>query len=213
MSMNKRIKIVDVGLGNIASIQNMLKKIGQDSDRILEPTVTSSDIDLLILPGVGSYDYAMNKLNDGGWTEYIKELSSDKKVRVMGICLGMQLLCDGSEEGEVPGLSLIPGHFEKFTSNGGAARLKVPHMGWNTVQYNEQGSWMMEGHTDDPRYYFVHSYYYSHTEPTYIAGTTGYGVEYGSAIQNENVFGFQFHPEKSHRFGMNLLRNVLKQLC
>jgi len=211
--MSSRIKIIDVGLGNIASIQNMLKKIGQDSDRMLEPTVKNSDIDLLILPGVGSYDYAMKKLNSGGWTEYIKELATDKKVQVMGICLGMQLLCDGSEEGDLSGLSLVPGHFKKFSSNGGADRLKVPHMGWNTVHYNERGSWMMDGHEDDPRYYFVHSYYYTHHQPTYVAGTTGYGVEYGSAIQNGNVFGFQFHPEKSHRFGMNLLRNVIKQLC
>lgn len=211
--MNKKIKIVDIGLGNIASIQNMLKKIGYETERIDEPILDNAEIDLLILPGVGSFDYAMGKLNSGGWTEWIRELSSDQKVKVMGICLGMQLLCDGSEEGDLDGLSLIPGHFKKFSFDDVAERVKIPQMGWNTVHYNERGSWMMKGYTDDPRYYFVHSYYYTHTEPTFIAGTTGYGVEYGSAIQNGNVFGFQFHPEKSHHFGMNLFRNVLNHLC
>lgn len=211
--MGKRIKIVDIGLGNIASIQNMLKKIGHESVRVAIPDFQSSDVDLLILPGVGSFDYAMKKLNSVRWTPFIRDLVNDKRVKLMGICLGMQLLCDGSEEGNLGGISLIPGYFKKFNANGDSGKLKVPHMGWNSVRYNESGSWMMEGHQQDPRYYFVHSYHYTHHSTQYISGTTEYGIEYASAIQNENVFGFQFHPEKSHRFGMNLFRNVMGQLC
>lgn len=213
MNRQTEIKIIDIGLGNIASIQNMLKKIGFDSQRMTGPAPMQTEIDLLILPGVGSFDYAMGKLNDGGWVEYIREMATEKKVPVMGICLGMQLLCDGSEEGELGGLSLIPGYFKKFEKSSDQPKLKVPHMGWNEVQYGTSGEWMRRGHEKTPRYYFVHSYYYTHETPDYIAGVTRYGLSYGSAIQKENVFGFQFHPEKSHRFGMNLLRNVMDKIC
>lgn len=207
------VKIIDIGLGNIASIQNMLKKIGFDSERMPEPSTSESKMDLLILPGVGSYDYAMKKLNDGGWVEYIQQIAAEKSTPIMGICLGMQLLCEGSEEGDLKGLSLIPGKFKKFQKNEDQPKLKVPHMGWNEVHYQSSGEWMSRGNDKTPRFYFVHSYYYTHETSEYVAGVTHYGVTYASAIQNGNVFGFQFHPEKSHKFGMNLLRNVMDKIC
>ncbi len=213
MNNQTEVKIIDIGLGNIASIQNMLKKIGFDSERMTEPIISENKPDLLILPGVGSYDYAMKKLNDGGWVEFIQKIASEKSTPIMGICLGMQLLCEGSEEGKLDGLSLIPGHFRKFQKNEDQPKLKVPHMGWNEVHFQNSAEWMSRGYEKTPRYYFVHSYYYTHDTSDYVAGETHYGVTYASAIQNGNVFGFQFHPEKSHKFGMNLFRNVMEKIC
>lgn len=205
------VSVIDIGLGNISSILNMLKKVGAGSCRAETPGSISEDTRLIILPGVGSFDYAMKKLNHTGWSSFLKEEVQPGRCYLMGICLGMQLLCDGSEEGELPGLGLIPGTFRHFSSDAANSELKVPHMGWNHVEFHQQSSWMGAGIGVNHRYYFVHSYYYSAEQSDHIAGITYYGVPFASAIEKEKIFGFQFHPEKSHKFGMQLFRNVIKR--
>ncbi|MCU0448298.1 MAG: imidazole glycerol phosphate synthase subunit HisH [Bernardetiaceae bacterium] len=197
------IVIIDYGMGNLGSIQNMLKKIGQPAVIASEPTVVSQAAKL-ILPGVGAFDHAMANLAQRGLTEVIQQRVA-KGRPLLGICLGMQLLAHRSDEGTLPGLGLVPGQVVKFSV---PAPLKIPHMGWNVVQY-QANSPLFRGFAnwDEARFYFVHSYYYQCHDPGHVAATTWYGTHFASAVQNGLVFGTQFHPEKSHKFGLLLLRN------
>jgi glutamine amidotransferase len=193
------IQIIDYGMGNLGSIANMLKKIGFKS-RIVNISSDLSPNNPSILPGVGAFDNAMSKLNENGWTDSIKANVSSG-APLLGICLGMQLLGTSSEEGQMKGLDLIPGKVLRFPKSD---ILKVPHMGWNKVIPNdfEFYSGLLEN-----KFYFVHSYYFSPDQNDDIAGTTNYGLEFASSLRRGLVFGAQFHPEKSHKYGMALLKN------
>lgn len=195
-----KIGIVSVGLGNVGSIRNMLKKIGYKSTLLVEPD-SMVKYDIYILPGVGAFDEGIKRLKQSGWFDFLKSVAYDKSIKIIGICLGMQLLCSGSEEGTLSGLNLIPGRFKKFKSD----ILKIPHMGWNTVDFTIPDFTVLE----NSRYYFVHSYKYMHENENYVLGRTKYGEQFVSAIYNDNIWGFQFHPEKSHKFGMQLLRDLI----
>lgn len=197
------ITLVDYGMGNLGSIQNMLRYIGVASQVTsnLEQIYTAEKI---ILPGVGAFDKAMQQINNNGIREVLEQKALVEKIPVLGICLGMQLLTRSSEEGRLPGLGWIAADTRRFSAE--SLTLKVPHMGWNLVHPTTE-SRLTQGFANETRFYFVHSYFVTVDNPVNSILKTQYGIEYDSAIQNGNIYGVQFHPEKSHRFGMRLLKN------
>ena len=199
------ITIVDYGMGNIGSIKNMLKRIGVKSESTSDRKVVIH-AEKLILPGVGAFDRAMMKLKEMDLIEAIQEKANNENCPVLGICLGMQLLGNGSEEGEREGLGLIPGLSKRFNMD---SKYKVPHMGWNEVKFNRD-SILFAGYNERPRFYFVHSYYFSCVDKENSIGTTSYGLDFTSVVQKGNIYGTQFHPEKSHKYGMQLLKNFIE---
>jgi len=201
-----KIGIIDYGVGNILSIQNMLKKSGNKSEILSEPEMIDK-FDKLILPGVGSFDFAMNKLINHSWVEPLSNFVLEKKKPILGICLGMQLLCNNSEEGQLKGLSWINANVKKFKTDDNF-KLKVPHMGWNSVEVRNLNCKIYEELSGLNKFYFVHSYYVDCLENKDIIGVTKYnGSEFVSSFNKENIYGVQFHPEKSHRYGLKLLEN------
>ena len=196
------ISIVDCGISNLGSIQNMLKKID------VESVVVSTPIELehatkIILPGVGSFDQGMTALNESGLSESIK-LKIDSSIPILAICLGMQLLSKRSEEGLLEGLGIIDAECKRINTPE-ETNLKVPHMGWNTIHQRKK-SLILPNLDEDSRFYFVHSYHVECNNESDILATSHYGIEFVSMIQHGNIYGVQFHPEKSHRFGLNLLQ-------
>lgn len=199
------IKIVDYGMGNVGSIRNMLKKIGAPCEVVADPSDLAS-ASKLILPGVGAFDSGMRRLEESGFIPALTELVQGKKTPILGICLGMQLMTQSSEEGTLPGLGWVSGrslHFSKLT---GVEGLKIPHMGWNQVQHHKNSRMQLDHDDEDERYYFVHSYFVDLENRHDALMTTDYGSAFVSAFEIDNVFGVQFHPEKSHRFGLSLLK-------
>ena len=200
--------IVDYGLGNLGSIQNMLKKIGvlsvisSDKDVISEATK-------LILPGVGSFDYGMEQLTQLGLVEVLKQKVIVEKTPILGICLGVQLFTQKSEEGKMNGLGFIEGETIKFNFAENTEHLKIPHMGWNDVSV-EKESKLMRDMSNDMRFYFVHSYYLKVKNESDCLLKSHYGFDFTCGIEKEHIVGVQFHPEKSHRFGMQLLKNFVE---
>lgn len=198
------IGIVDYGMGNVGSIVNMLKKVGSKGQTFTSPEEISQ-YEKVILPGVGSFDHAMERLNQSGLTEALKEHAGSGKA-FMGICLGMQLLADGSEEGKKEGLGLIRGEVLKFQLED----LAIPHMGWNTVQFDsDEPLFANFEQFEESRFYFVHSYYYAPQDKNNVLTTTEYGHSFASGVKKDRVIGLQFHPEKSHLFGMELFKNFV----
>tara|TARA_Y100000766_G_C18624266_1_gene467602 strand:+ start:82 stop:687 length:606 start_codon:yes stop_codon:yes gene_type:complete len=200
------IGIVNYGLGNIGAIKNILKKLGYKSI-ILNNHEDFLNIDALILPGVGSYDYGMTKLNNLGLIEPLTKHAIIKKKLTIGICLGMQLMMNSSEEGKMPGLGWFNDNVIKFNFIDNL--VKVPHMGWNYIESNDR---IFINSYEEQRFYFVHSYYVPINKNYTLAKTTYGNKKFSSSIRNDNIFGFQFHPEKSHKYGMELLNNLLKQI-
>jgi glutamine amidotransferase len=201
------IIVVDYGMGNLGSIVNMFKKLGasvsieSDPDRI-------KVAQKIVLPGVGAFDRAMaNIINRPGLKAVIEEKVLNEKTPILGVCLGMQLLTHGSEEGNLPGFGFISASASRFPRIPG---MKVPHMGWNSAVPKNNSNPLLLGVGCDPRYYFVHSYAVRVDDPKHSLMRTTYGIEFDSAIGRDNVYGVQFHPEKSHKFGMQLLNNFAK---
>ena len=196
------IVIVDYGMGNLGSLKNMFKAINQQVSIESCPKQISL-AKKLVLPGVGNFDKAMDLINKtDGLRDIIIDKASNQKVPVLGICLGMQILLDSSEEGEMEGLGLIEGESIRFPSE---KNLKVPHMGWNSVVSSGYNAHFCSDLPLDSRYYFAHSYYARVKNAKHTMMKTNYALEFDSAICRGNIFGVQFHPEKSHRFGMNIL--------
>lgn len=201
------IAVVDYGMGNLGSILNMLKKVGAQATVTSDKAVIEN-ADKLILPGVGAFDTGMKNLNRLGLVPILHRKVVDEKTPVLGICLGMQLLTKGSEEGDCQGLGWIDAETLKFRFDKNESTLKVPHMGWNSVNIRRQ-SGIFEDMHEDPRFYFVHSYYVRCSEESDILATTYYGGEFTSSVTRRNITGTQFHPEKSHKFGMKLFKNFV----
>lgn len=199
------ITIIDYGLGNVQAFTNMYKRLGFDVCRATNAAELEGATKL-ILPGVGAFDHAMELLDASGMRPTIDELVLEQKVPVLGICVGMQILADSSDEGGLPGLGWISGRVRAFKTDKRAANLPLPHMGWNDVQ-PEVGARLFVGLEKDARFYFLHSFFFECAESRYVAATTSYGLEFSSAVSSDNVYGVQFHPEKSHHYGAQLLKN------
>lgn len=198
------IAIVDYGMGNVGSIQNMLRKVGA-SAVLTADHETLEQAEKIILPGVGAFDHAVANLEQLGLIELLRQRV--REAHLLGICLGMQLLADSSEEGNREGLGLIPGHVRRFRTEGHPER-KVPHMGWNVVHpYGEVP--LLRDVAVPHRFYFVHSYHFVCDDASDVAGTTPFGETFTSVVQRGRVRGVQFHPEKSHRYGIQLFRNFV----
>jgi glutamine amidotransferase len=201
------ITIIDYGAGNLGSIQNMIRKIG------FEAIVSSQEEDILnaeklILPGVGSFDHGMKQLNKSGLTDAMNKKVLEEKTPILGICLGVQLFTKQSEEGDMKGLSWFDAETIKFRFND-ADKLKVPHMGWNEI-IHMKGSKLLENVYLDSRFYFVHSYHLKCNDYNDSLTETNYGYNFVSALEKNNIVGVQFHPEKSHKFGMRILNNFIQ---
>ena len=199
------ITIVNYGMGNLGSVQNMLKRIDVRSQITADPEVINK-AEKILLPGVGAFDAAISRIDELGLREVLVNKATKDKTPFLGICLGMQLLTRGSEEGVLNGLNLVPADTKRFPVRAG---LKVPHMGWNFVK-QVTPSLLTEGFDDSFRFYFVHSYRVICDSESNCILKTSYGDDFHSAIQNDNVFGTQFHPEKSHKFGFKVLSNFSK---
>lgn len=202
------ITLVDIGVGNLGSIENMLKKLGCPSRVSDDPEVVAV-ADKIILPGVGSFDHGMQSLRERNLEAVLREKVLVQKTPLLGICLGMQMLGLSSEEGSESGLGWIAARSRRFGGEGWDSRLKVPHMGWNAVRAAGENP-LLHG-IDSPRYYFVHSYHVVCDDPLNVCGLSTYGGDFASMIRKDNIFGVQFHPEKSHRFGFALFRNFVER--
>lgn len=196
------IVIVDYGVGNVGSVHNMLRKIGVKS-RVSCVKEDIQNAEKLILPGVGHFGHGMNTLKATGLIPLLEEQVFDHEKPLLGICLGMQMLTNGSEESDTPGLGWINAYTHRFPN---VPELRIPHMGWNAVRPSHSANLFTQNTNEAERFYFVHSYYVKPAKPDLIAATCEHGIEFAASIQFNNLYGVQFHPEKSHMFGMTMLR-------
>ena len=199
------IHVVDYGLGNVQAFLTMFKRLGFDATR----AKTASDLigaSKIILPGVGAFDHAIELLDQSGMRPVLETLVLKDRVPVLGICVGMQILGSSSEEGRLAGLGWVPGRVRSFRSSERSAILPLPHMGWNDVVPKSDKS-LFAGLESDARFYFLHSYFFECDEPSHVAAVASYGLDFSCAVSAGNVYGVQFHPEKSHHFGARLLKN------
>jgi imidazole glycerol-phosphate synthase subunit HisH len=197
------IVIIDYGMGNLGSIHNMLKKIGVKS--IITGNLDEiRQAEKLILPGVGAFDHGMLNLAERRLIPLLNERVLDRKVPILGLCLGMQLFTKCSEEGQLSGLGWVNAETIAFKLNGDV-KFRIPHMGWNFVSIKKKNV-LSDDKNELPRFYFVHSYHVVCHDQSDVIGITEYGYPFVSIFQHENIFGTQFHPEKSHKFGMRLLK-------
>jgi imidazole glycerol-phosphate synthase subunit HisH len=199
------IRIVDYGVGNIQAFVTMFKRLGLPAARAHTPT-DLADATRLILPGVGAFDHAMQLLNQSGIREPLEAMVLGQQVPVLGVCVGMQMLASGSDEGELPGLNWIPGRVRAFANTPEAAQLPMPHMGWNDLQVTP-GTKLFTGFEPQPRFYFLHSYFFDCEDKANVAATASYGLEFACVVSKRHIHGMQCHPEKSHHFGAQLLKN------
>ena len=203
------IAVLDYGVGNVNSIVNMFKKIGYEAQLVSSPELLKK-AEKVLLPGVGSFDTGINKLKNSGLYDAVIEHAVTKKKLLMGICLGMQMLGVASEEGKEKGLELIEFENKKFKIE--EKNLKIPHMGWDIVEIKNKNDLIVDGIVDQQRYYFVHSYHAVCKDENNVLMTCNYGYEFTAAVKKDNIYGFQFHPEKSHKFGMRLLENFARMV-
>lgn len=197
------VTLVDYGLGNIFAFRNIYLRLNVPV-QIASNKDDLSRAEKLILPGVGAFDWAMSRLNDSGMRERLDELVLNRRVPVLGVCVGMQMMANGSEEGKQPGLGWIPGNVRRFDENVLRTRTPLPHMGWNTVIPKSQTLFVG---IDNPEFYFLHSYLFEPDSAASVLASTNYGPPFASAVFCDHIFGVQFHPEKSHDWGVKLLRN------
>lgn len=204
------VSIVSAGMGNVGSIVNMIKKLGYTSRLCATPSELEPAAKL-ILPGVGRFGRGMEKLHDVGFTSVLDRKVREEKVPILGICLGMQLMGLGSEEdGGVRGFGWIEADFVRFQPNRATGRITVPQMGWNELSFRRPSALFHE--MEQPaRFYFVHAYHAECRHPEDVIGETEYGYRFAAAFERGNVLGVQFHPEKSHKYGMRLIRNFIER--
>ena len=199
------ITLIDYGVGNIFAFQNVYKRLNIPT-KIAKRKEDLANAKKLILPGVGSFDYAMAQLNASGMREKLDELVLEKKVPVIGICVGMQIMGNRSDEGKLEGLKWIDSEILKFDQNLIQQRTKLPHMGWNDVAPINNHP-LFIGLEKEAIFYFLHSFYFKCKNETESIAVSNYGISFSSAVHRENIYGIQFHPEKSHQYGEKLLHN------
>jgi glutamine amidotransferase len=203
--------IIDYGIGNLGSIANMLKKVGVRST-IASDEVTIASAEKLVLPGVGAFDNGMQNLRVRGLVDVLNQQVLDERKPILGLCLGMQLFSHKSEEGAEPGLGWLEATTVRFSFAGSqAALLKVPHMGWNYI-WPERADPLLADLPDEPCFYFVHSYHLVCSNADDVLASTHYGYDFPAMVHRGNIYGAQFHPEKSHKYGMALLKNFAERV-
>ncbi|MCC6680912.1 MAG: imidazole glycerol phosphate synthase subunit HisH [Phycisphaeraceae bacterium] len=197
------IGIIDYGMGNLRSVQKALQSVGAEAEILRDPR-QAEDVDKLILPGVGAFADGMEHLNRLGWIEPIRRYV-DSGRPFLGICLGLQLLFEHSEEGDAAGLSILPGKVVRFSEQRGGQRLKVPHMGWNTLNWTRRDP-LLADLEQGAAVYFVHAYYAAPGDPALVSAEVDYGGRFCASVWRDNLWATQFHPEKSQRVGLSILR-------
>ena len=203
------IGIVDYGVGNIQAFLNLFKRIGVEARRV-DTREALSVAARLVLPGVGHFDHAMQRLNDSGLRSKLEERVLEAQVPVIGICVGMQMLAHGSDEGITPGLGWVPGRVRAFDTQPQAAQLAMPHMGWNDLQPREGSQLFSRGFEDGTQFYFLHSYFFDAEDKRDVAATAHYGLDFDAVVSRGHIHGVQCHPEKSHHWGEQLLKNFVE---
>ena len=202
-----KVVIVNSGVANVRSVANMLRRLKVDSEISDDPGAVAA-ADVLILPGVGAYDAAMRKFRERDLVGVLDE-KANRGTPVLGLCLGMQLMGNASEEGVERGFGWIPGQLKRLSPQGrDGQKIRVPHMGWNLIGDHE-GRVLYDRMGEEVRFYFDHSYYFIPDDPAHTCGTVDYGQRFAAGIRRGNIFGVQFHPEKSHRFGLALFENFI----
>ena len=206
------IKILEYGMGNTASILNMIRKAGGEAELCSSARELETP-SAIILPGIGAFDNGMVKLKESCLLDAVQSSVLDDKIPFLGICLGMQLLFEKSEEGQVPGLGWLRGEVKKFDFSqlNLEKPLKVPHMGWNLVNPCSYDN-LYAGLEDEARFYFVHSYHVNCSNDKDVLASAHYGYDFTCSVHKDNIWGAQFHPEKSHRFGVQFFKNFLKEI-
>ena len=199
------IALIDYGIGNLQAFLNLYQRLHIPVMVATTPEHIEQ-ADKLILPGVGHFDHAMTLFNDSGLKNVIEQKVLIDKTPIIGICVGMQMLAKSSDEGILPGLGWIDGEVKKFSTENLTHKSKLPQMGWNTIQHSGTHS-IFNNIPSDSRFYFLHSYYFKCTSESNVLCTTNYGINYHSAVFKDNIYGVQFHPEKSHQNGVQLLQN------
>lgn len=205
--MNKKIVIIDYGMGNHFSVQKKMNRLGYDA-QITSNIELIKDSDKIILPGVGHFGKAMENLQQLNLVGLLNEEVLQKKKPILGICLGMQLMASSSDEGNTKGLNWINATVEKFNITD-QLKYKIPHTGWNQIK-TLKSSKLLDRIADSSEFYFVHSYHFNCTDKSAVLCSTDYETEFTSAVERKNIFGVQFHPEKSHDTGMQLLKNFIE---
>jgi len=202
------IAIIDYGLGNVMAFYNVYKRLNIPVS-IAKRAQDLEGAERVILPGVGAFDHAMNLLNKSGMRDQLDELALNKKIPVLGVCVGMQMLANSSDEGSLPGLGWVGGQVSKFELSPGNTTMRIPHMGWNNVKpLKAEG--LMFGLGEESMFYFLHSYYFNCRSTESIIAVSDYEGEFTCAVSSHNIYGVQFHPEKSHGWGSKLLENFSK---
>ncbi len=200
------IRVVDYGVGNIQAFMTLFKRQGLDAQRAHVPHELA-DATHLLLPGVGHFDHAMQQLNDSGLRPALEDLVLSRQVPVMGVCVGMQMLAAGSDEGTLPGLNWVPGRVRAFADNARSGNLPMPHMGWNDLQPTAGAKLFAAGFDEAPQFYFLHSFYFDAQDKADVAATAHYGFDFDAVVSHGHIHGVQCHPEKSHHWGAQLLKN------
>lgn len=200
------ICIIDYGVGNIQAFLNLCKRLEIPAKRVLNED-DFNNCSRIILPGVGHFDHAMNKLNNSGLLPILNDLVILKNIPVMGVCVGMQMLSDSSEEGSLPGLGWIPGQVKSMKYNPDFNSNRLPHMGWNTIDANRNSILFSKGFNKNPQFYFLHSYYFEANNRDDVVATVNYGFNFDAVVSRGNIHGVQCHPEKSHHWGEQLIKN------
>jgi imidazole glycerol-phosphate synthase subunit HisH len=200
------IGIIDYGLGNIRAFSNIYKSLDVDY-RIIQKSEELKDVSKIILPGVGAFDDAMNKFNKSGLRDDVEKMALNQKIPLLGVCVGMQILANSSDEGLEKGLGWINSSVKIFDTTNINHDTKLPHMGWNTIDILSKDEPLFQDLEEEPSFYFLHSYYFDCLDKKNIISKTEYGNRYTSAVRSDNIYGVQFHPEKSHKNGVKLLQN------
>jgi glutamine amidotransferase len=200
------IHIVDYGVGNIQAYMNSFKRIGLEAIRARRADQLDGAT-RLILPGVGAFDHAMQMLNNSGLRPSLELLVVEQKVQVLGVCVGMQMLASGSDEGVLFGLNWIPGRVRNLASAPQSAGLPMPHMGWNNLQFTQDTRLFGKGFEYGAQFYFLHSYFFDAEDKNHVVATAHYGFDFDAVVSHGHIHGLQCHPEKSHHWGDQFLKN------